>query len=116
MTAYGYDDIEDDSMAANPEPARADLGYEAANAPRLRRRPTGGATRWTFVEVDAPREAASAAGPHRCERCGESAPVLHPIGDDPRRRYCGACQGAANRERVGWAQAAEPGERGGRAR
>jgi hypothetical protein len=40
--------------------------------------------------------------------CGEPANILHATGDDPRRLYCGACQGRINRERVGWGQAAEP--------
>lgn len=102
MTAYGYDDLDDDSMAANPEPPRLD-------APRLRSRPTGGEKHWRFVEVDGPaRDVGQVGGRLTCKPahvggCGEPATVLHadPRNDSPARTLCSACTGRVMRERVG---------------
>lgn len=38
--------------------------------------------------------------PRICERCRQPAGVLHSIGSDQRRLYCGKCQGDHNRESV----------------
>ncbi len=93
--------------------ARADLGYD--DAPRLRARPAGRPTRWEFIEVDgapSPTEAGPIGGVRICRTCRESAPVLHadPQSTAPARVLCGRCTGAVLRERIGWAQAAEPKE------
>lgn len=106
-------DAEDDSMAANPESPRADLGYDATTAPRLRRRPAGGATVWAFVERDGnpvDHGVAVGGGPHECRKCRERAPVLHadPDRTGPERVICSRCTGDAMRERIGWAKASDP--------
>ena len=101
---------DDDRMSANPEEPRADI-----NAPRLRARPPGQATRWTFAEVaGAPTaaEAGTIGGAKRCAApplgCGaDDVGLLHATGDDPRRRVCGPCQGRINRVVVGYAQDAD---------
>ena len=46
MTLRLIPDDEDDSLAANPEAPRGDLGYADTTAPRLRARPTGRPTHW----------------------------------------------------------------------
>ena len=131
--SYGFDDLDDeeaelDRIAARDrdDDPRADLGYQPAPAvhPTLEPRtvkPPPGAGHWgiAWIPGEAREAGAIGGGPHVCARCGESCPVLHAIGDDPRRKVCGACSGKANRERVGWASAKvddDPasGKRGGR--
>ena len=117
MTLRIVTDGIDDSLAANPEPPRADLGYEATNSPRGRAAPAR-LRYWAIVERDgvAPSDAAGSVGGEakHCRTCGEVAAILHAIGSDPRRLYCGRCQGDANRKIVGYAQAAEPEQKGPR--
>lgn len=106
---------DDDSMAANPEPPRKDIGYSGREN-RSRYRPTGGDVRWSFVEIDARRATTEAesggrvGGQLKCAPrdatypgCGEPATVLHadPRNGEPRRTLCGLCQGAILRERIG---------------
>ncbi len=110
MTLRLIPDDEDDSLAANPEDARGDLGYDATTAPRSARRPTGKDTRWTFVEVAGkPRDGESGpiGGALECapapKGCGQPTPVLHadPRTQHPQRVICGKCQGERNAERMG---------------
>jgi len=99
--------------------ARADLGYDATTAPRGPRIATGEKF-WTVVERDACRPSEAASPPAKANRCasaplgcgGDDVGILHAVGDDPRRRVCGKCSGRANRDRVGWAMAKEPVEKG----
>ena len=101
MTAYGYPDLEDDSMAANPEPARVDLGYREASAPRSFKPPPG-AGHWGIVWIPgADRSAPLSTGAKKCAECPAEVAILHAVGDDPRRKVCGDCQGRRNRERMG---------------
>jgi hypothetical protein len=96
---------------------RADLGYDATTSPRGPRL-AAGPTFWKIVEVQghAPTHAGTST-PAKVNRCasaplgcgGEDVGILHATGDDPRRRICGRCSGRVNRERIGWATAAEPG-------
>lgn len=102
---------DDDRMSANPEEPRADLGYDA---PRLRARPPGQATRWTFAEVAGAPTAAEAGiigGAKRCKPrtaalpgCDEPATVLHadPRSASPERTLCSRCTGDVMRDRVGY--------------
>lgn len=92
---------DDDRMSANPEEPRAGLGYDA---PRLRARPPGRPTHWAFVEREgAARDAGEVGAPAKhCARCGEPAPVLHAAPGSIVRSICGKCEGAANRDRIGW--------------
>ncbi len=101
------DDEIDDSLAANLEP------------PRGRRLATG-QTHWAIVERPGPAPTATASPTsNRCASpplgCGEDGVgLLHATGNDPRRRVCGVCAGRINRDRIGWAQAAEPEQKGPR--
>ena len=109
MTLRLIPDDEDDRMSANPEDPRGDLGYADTTAPRLRARPTGRPTHWAFVEREGAAPAVDVPGAvKRCRTCPAEVAILHAIGDDPRRLYCGACQGAENRRIIGYAKAAEP--------
>jgi hypothetical protein len=91
----------DDSMSANPEPARADLGYQVTTEPRSRRPRGDQAGRWEIVF----REGVSAdpASPvaRTCRLCGPvpAGTILHSLGDDIRRNVCGPCVGKENRRR-----------------
>ena len=104
MTLRLIPDDEDDRMSANPEEPRGDLGYADTTAPRLRARPTGRPTHWAFVEREgAARDAGEVGAPAKhCARCGEPAPVLHAAPGSIVRSICGKCEGAANRDRIGW--------------
>lgn len=107
MTLRLVPDDEDDSLAANPESPRGDLGYGVTTEPRQARRPSGGEKHWKFVEADGPaREAGPVGGPNVCaERprgCGQPAPVLHadPRSSHPQRVLCSRCCGDAMRDRT----------------
>lgn len=95
-------DDEDDSMAANPEPA-----MHVTTEPRRRKPPAGeGVGRWEIVwrdgvqvdDVTAQRERAAKL----CRMCGDPDPsgVLHSVGDDIRRNVCAPCAGVYNLGRV----------------
>ena len=101
--------------------ARTDLGYDATTAPRGPRIATG-PTHWALVEKPGRAPAGAEATATRRNACapaplgcgGEDVGLLHATGSDPRRRVCGPCQGRINRERIGWATAAEPTDPRGR--
>lgn len=125
MTLRLIPDDEDDRMSANPEEPRVATGYDA---PRLRARPPGKATRWTFAEVagaPAAHEAGPIGGARKCKPttatlpgCGEPSSVLHadPRSASPERTLCSRCTGDVMRARVGdaTATAATPAPRGTR--
>lgn len=102
------DDDIDDSMAANPEDPRDDLGGygkpEQHNAgpavtlePRGKRR-AGAPTHWAIVERDGAGPAQVAAG-RICRSCGAASSVLvqHPRRNDWQRDTCPNCAGIARR-------------------
>jgi hypothetical protein len=96
-------DDEDDSLAANQDDPRGDLGYETTTEPRLRRRQPGGPTRWEFVEV--PARPGDVGGPNVCRDrasggCGEPSATLHadPRTSAPQRVLCPRCTGDRMRD------------------
>lgn len=111
-------DDDDDSLAANHEDPREDLGYgyrpDPEPHPTLEPRGRGRAAAPLFFTVAEkpdcrPEErGGTIGGAHVCRTCHEPTPILHAIGDDPRRLYCGKCQGTANRERIGWGSQGAP--------
>ena len=97
----------DDSMFANPEDPRDELGGFGPDTPkgaavtlepRGRRRP-GGPTHWRIVEAEGTSPVAVVAE-RRCQKCGEAASVLvhNPRNvNEPRRTHCPKCAGEIRR-------------------
>lgn len=114
--SYGHEDedAEIDRIAARDrdEDPRADLGYDA---PRTVKPPPGVGhfvISWVPGDPSRPEEHGGTIGGGTCTDCRAPSPVLHGKGNDPRRLWCGDCVGRHNRDRVGWAKATEPAEKG----
>lgn len=75
---------------------RKETGYGGRARPR--EEPRGEwVMRW---EPRTPEPAAPPASVKVCNDCRSEVAMLHPMGDDPRRLWCAACQGRYNRARV----------------
>lgn len=98
---YVPDDEIDDSLAANAEEPRAEIGYRETTAPRTRK-PHGGVGHWVVEFRDGAAPVNDARAVAACRICGPVPPgtILHSSGTDIRRNVCGKCAGLENRRRM----------------